>query len=57
MYIDCPYLQPDIFGDICHAGIGEECLNPFSCTAVYDTHGKPLLDDENGLDNETFGFY
>lgn len=54
--MDCPYLESDIWGDICHAGIGEECPNPYSCTAVYDIHGKPLQ-EKSGLDEETYGFY
>lgn len=45
--MECPYLEPGKFGDICHAGIDEECQNPFLCTAIFDIHGNPLLEDED----------
>lgn len=55
--LECPYMEPDEFGDICHAGQDEECLNPFECTAIYDSLGNPLVDEQSGLDEETRGFY
>ena len=53
----CNYLEPDEFGDICHAGVEDECPDPFKCTAKYDACGKPLQSESSGLDEETYGFY
>ena len=55
--MECPYLETDEFGDICHADIGEECLNPFNCSAVYDSCGNLLQAAESGMDRETGGIY
>lgn len=49
---ECPYLEPDEQGDICHAHGEIECVNPFKCSAVYNIHGDPLHPEENGLDYE-----
>ena len=54
--MECPYLELDVFGDICYSGIAEECRNPFNCFAVYDAHGNLLKDKETGLDREIYGF-
>lgn len=55
--MECPYFEPDKFGDICHSGREIECPNPYECTAVYDGCGNPLKEEMSGLDDETYGFY
>lgn len=55
--MECPHFEPDEFGDICHSGINEDCPNPFECTAIYDSSGHPLRDENSGLDIETYGCY
>lgn len=55
--MECPYFEPDEFGDICHSEIDIECPDPFNCTAIYDGCGNQLHEDLNGLDEETYGFY
>ena len=55
--MECPYFEPDEFGDICHAENDTECPNPFRCTAIYDCCGNQLNVEMNGLDEETYGFY
>lgn len=40
----CEYLEPDEYGDICHAGDDTECPELFEnkCSAKYDIHGNSL---------------
>lgn len=49
---ECPYLEPDEHGDICH---GHICpvSNPLLCTAKYDPFGNELHQDDSGMDRET----
>ncbi len=51
----CQYLESDENGDICHSNEYEICPNPFNCTAEYDIHGNPLIDETTGLDREVIG--
>lgn len=55
----CPHFEQDVYGDICHADIAEECPYPFNCTAIYNCCGELLRpeEEESGLDRETYGFY
>ncbi len=53
----CIHLETEEYGDICHAGKGDECPHPFDCPALYDVHGRHLQEDMSGLDIETYGFY
>lgn len=51
----CQYLESNENGDICHSDEYEICPNPFNCTAEYDIHGNPIIDETTGLDREVIG--
>ena len=40
----CEYLEPDEYGDICHAGDDTECLEMVEnkCSSKYVIHGNSL---------------
>lgn len=44
--MNCEFFEPDEHGDICHAGVDEECPNYVECTAEYDIHGNRLNEME-----------